>query len=96
MGASAKVTSKGQITLPAALRDEFNITPGDRIVFFPDLDDRPTFAVEHMSSEPLRPIIEWSGTPKTDAEINQGIGDAVVEDFFRADRASRRPREDGD
>ena len=96
MGASAKVTSKGQITLPAALREEFNINPGDHIFFFRDLDNRPTFVVRHMSREPLRPMVKWSGPPKTDAELNEGIGEAVVEDFLRADRASRRGPEDGD
>ena len=96
MGASAKVTSKGQITLPASVREEFSINPGDHIFFFRDLNDRPTFVVRHMSREPIGPIAKWSGPAKTDAELNEGIGDAVVEDFLRADRASRRRPEDED
>jgi AbrB family looped-hinge helix DNA binding protein len=32
MGALAKVTSKGQVTLPAAMPEEFGIQPGDQIL----------------------------------------------------------------
>jgi antitoxin PrlF len=91
MSAAAKVTSKGQITLPASLRSELGIEPGDTIFFFTDLDGRPTFKVRRMSREPLRPVKKWSGPAKTDAELNEGIGQAVVEDFRRADRDSRLP-----
>jgi AbrB family looped-hinge helix DNA binding protein len=93
MGAHiAKVTSKGQITLPASVRAEYGIQPGDLIVFYRDLDDRPTFTVRRMSREPLRPLVTWAGPSKTDAEINEGIGAAVVEDFLRAERDSRPSR----
>jgi antitoxin PrlF len=94
MGAVAKVTSKGQITLPAKMRTEFGIEPGDQIHFFRDLHtNQPTFVVRHMSHEPLRPILKWPGPPKTDEELNEGIARAVREDFLRADRDSR-PSED--
>jgi AbrB family looped-hinge helix DNA binding protein len=94
MGAVAKVTSKGQITLPAAMREEFGIQPGDQIHFFRDLHtNQPTFVVRHGSHEPLRPIMKWRGPTITDKEIDEGIGDAVVEDFLRADRRSRPARD---
>jgi AbrB family looped-hinge helix DNA binding protein len=91
MGVSAKVTSKGQITLPASVRSEFGIKPGDQVVFFRDLNGRPTFKVRHMSHAPLKPAKRWSGPPKTDEELNEGIGRAVREDLLRADRDSRPP-----
>ena len=94
MGVVAKVTSKGQITLPAKMREEFGIKPGDQIHFFRDLHtNQPIFVLRRMMNEPLRPIFSWEGPPKTDEEINQGIGDAVIEDFLRADR-DRRPAGD--
>ena len=93
MGAVAKVTSKGQITLPAKMRKEFGIEPGDQIHFFRDLHtNQPTFVVRHMSNELLGPILKWQGPPKTDEEIDEGIGDTVVEDFLRANRDSRPAR----
>jgi AbrB family looped-hinge helix DNA binding protein len=90
MGAAAKVTSKGQITLPASVRSEFDIKPGDTVFFFRDLDNRPTFKVRRMARGKLRPLMKWHGPPKTDAELDEGIGEAVREDFLRADQASRR------
>ena len=89
MGAQAKVTSKGQITLPASLRAEYGIEPGDLIVFFKDLDDRPTFVVRRMRRGAVKPVKTWQGPPKTDEELNEGIARAVREDFLRADRDSR-------
>jgi antitoxin PrlF len=35
---AATVTSKGQLTIPADIRDEFGIEPGHRVVFFKQLD----------------------------------------------------------
>lgn len=91
MGAIAKVTSKGQITLPSSVRAEFGIRPGDQVVFFRDLNGRPTFKVRRMAQGPLRPVGEWTGPARTDAELNKGIAKAVREDFLRADRDSRQP-----
>lgn len=36
----ATVTSKGQLTLPAELRREWNIKPGDKVEFFKDHEGR--------------------------------------------------------
>jgi AbrB family looped-hinge helix DNA binding protein len=93
VGAAAKVTSKGQITLPASVRSEFDINPGDTVFFFRDIDNRPTFKVRRMTRGKLRPMVKWHGPKKTDAELNEGIGRAVREDFLRADRASRSSEE---
>src|SRR5262249_38115261 len=94
MGAAAKVTSKGQITLPASVRSEFDIQPGDTVFFFRDLNNRPTFKVRRMTHGKLRPPVKWRGPPKTDAELNEGIAKAVREDFLRVDRASRDSEEE--
>jgi antitoxin PrlF len=36
----AKITSKGQITLPSKLRKQLRVEPGDRIVFLEEPDGR--------------------------------------------------------
>ena len=90
MGAEAKVTSKGQITLPAKLRAEFGIEPGDIVVFFRDLDNRPTFKVRRMRRGAVLAHKPWPSPPMTQADLDEGIARAVVEDFERADAASRR------
>ena len=91
MSATAKVTSKGQITLPSSVRSEFGIQPGDHVIFFRDLNGRPAFKVRRMSHAPLRPVKPGKGPPRTDDELNEGIAEAVREDFLRADRDSRPP-----
>lgn len=89
MGAEAKVTSKGQITLPAKLRAEFGIEPGDIVMFFRDLDNRPTFKVRRMRRGAVLAHAPWPSPPISQAEFDEGIGRAVMEDFARADAASR-------
>lgn len=37
---TATITSKGQITIPAAIRAELKVGPGDRIEFVRTADDR--------------------------------------------------------
>lgn len=90
MGAEAKVTSKGQITLPAKLRAEFGIEPGDIVVFFRDLDNRPTFKVRRMRRGAVLAHKPWPSPPVSQEEFDEGIARAVSEDFKRADAASRR------
>jgi AbrB family looped-hinge helix DNA binding protein len=93
MGAEAKVTSKGQITLPAKLRAEFGIEPGDIVMFFRDLDNRPTFKVRRMRRGAVLAHTPWPSPPMTQADLDEGIGRAVMEDFARADAASREGSE---
>ena len=35
----ATITSKGQVTLPKAIRDRFHLEPGDRLEFILERDD---------------------------------------------------------
>lgn len=90
MGAEAKVTSKGQITLPAKLRAEFGIEPGDIVVFFRDLDNRPTFKVRRMRRGAVLAHKPWPSPPVSQDEFDEGIARAVAEDFERADAAARK------
>ena len=90
MGAEAKVTSKGQITLPAKLRAEFGIEPGDIVVFFRDLDNRPTFKVRRMRRGAVLAHKPWPSPPVSQDAFDEGISRAVAEDFERADAAARK------
>lgn len=94
MGAEAKVTSKGQITLPAKLRAEFGIEPGDIVVFFRDLDNRPTFKVRRMRRGAVLAHTPWPSPPVSQDEFDDGIARAVREDFERADAAARKGSSD--
>lgn len=52
----AKVTSKGQITIPKAVRDQLGLRPGDEIEF---VKDNSHFRVEKVSTRP--PFGRWRG-----------------------------------
>lgn len=56
--ASSNVTSKGQLTLPKAMRDQLGIQPGDRLMLFLEngvLNIRPTKEVVNSLIGSLKP-----------------------------------------
>jgi AbrB family looped-hinge helix DNA binding protein len=76
MDVSATVTSKGQVTIPAALRDRFGLKTGDRLRFYegPDggvrVERRAT-----LSFDDLRGIVKLDRTV-TAEEIDRWCGEA--------------------
>jgi AbrB family looped-hinge helix DNA binding protein len=63
VGASAKVTSKGQITLPAEWRAEHGVEPGDSLVFFRDLDGLTRIAIDRRRDRAPRAVVRYDGPP---------------------------------
>lgn len=45
MTATAKITSKGQVTIPAVVRRELGVQPGDRVDFVRNASGRYELAV---------------------------------------------------
>lgn len=43
LSGTAKISSKGQVTIPISIRREFGIEPGDSIFFYKDFDGRACF-----------------------------------------------------
>lgn len=82
MGASAKVTSKGQITLPADFRVEHDVRPGDEIVFVRDLAGRVLLKVRKWRRCEFDPEIRPDLAP---LNIKAAIADGVSADFDRAE-----------
>lgn len=67
MNSQAKVTSKGQITVPLEVRRELGIKPGDKIVFEKNKDDVVT----------VRPVRKDSPFAKYRGIGNPGIGSGL-------------------
>jgi AbrB family looped-hinge helix DNA binding protein len=75
----AKLSSKGQATIPKAVRDRLQIKPGDRFKFFfhPDgvmiLPKIPTARLKGMLPKPAKPV--------SLAEIDRAIEAGATERF---------------
>ena len=80
----AKVTSKGQITLPKAIRERLQVAPGDRVVF--RIADDGSVRLEAAAGD-WRALV---GSVKTRVrgvtleQIDEGIGRAVAEEMKRS------------
>jgi AbrB family looped-hinge helix DNA binding protein len=79
----AKITSKGQITLPAGMRKELGVEPGESVVFFPG--DNGEFRVRRVGSiQDLFGIAKklgyvQDGPALSLEEIKEAIGEHVAE-----------------
>ena len=61
----ARVTSKGQVTIPAAVREQVGLHPGDEIAFEPKTlrfapVPRPKLSELYGIFQPLEPTRSWS------------------------------------
>jgi AbrB family looped-hinge helix DNA binding protein len=78
----AKVTSKGQLTLPVRLRKALSIEPGDKVVFVEDEQGRIVLNARTRTLADLRGIVRVRGI----APIEEWIEEARS---ARADQALR-------
>ena len=82
---TAKVTSKGQITIPKAVREKLNLRPGDKVRF--EIEDDGAARMRAMNRSlgdiigMLKPYTSVSATVE---EMNGAVAEAAVE---RAERA---------
>jgi antitoxin PrlF len=80
----AKVTSKGQITLPAALRAKLKLVPGSRV----DFEERPdgSFVIRRKTRDigELYGILKYDGPPVSIEDMNDAIAEAAAERFKRS------------
>jgi len=82
----ATLTSKGQITLPAKMREKLRLRPGSKIVF----EEQPNgdFVVRRPTVDvrSLRGILPKPPRALTIEEMDEAIGDAVVERYLRSQK----------
>jgi AbrB family looped-hinge helix DNA binding protein len=69
---SASVSSKSQITIPAAVRDALKIGPGDRIDFIQTADDRFEIAAATQDVTRLRGMVKTTHSASVE-EMNAAI-----------------------
>jgi len=70
---TATMTSKGQVTIPKAIRDAFRIKPGDRIEFF--IDDEGKLVVWPITQDiaSIKNIVDYSGSAVSIEDMNKVI-----------------------
>ncbi|MCW5724766.1 MAG: AbrB/MazE/SpoVT family DNA-binding domain-containing protein [Maricaulaceae bacterium] len=74
MGYNAKITSKGQITLPSEMRKALNLHAGDRIVFARGADGRYYVEAKTASLADLRGVVK--GVKVKAGDIDRWIKEA--------------------
>ena len=93
MALDAKVTSKGQITLPAKLRKELGLKPGDRVNFRRTKEGNYELVAKTLTLEDIRGMIKLDGPPRT---IEQIVDDVQKARDLRAEDMVRRMKTAGD
>ena len=80
----AKITSKGQITLPKSIRERLRVTSGDRVVF--RVADDGSVRLEAATGD-WRSLVGSIKSPVqgvTIEQMDEGIGEAVREELERS------------
>lgn len=71
--ATAAVTSKGQITIPAEVRKKLGLKAGDRVRFIEGENGEYIFKPKTGSIMDLEGCVHWTGKPVTIEEMNETI-----------------------
>ena len=69
----AKLTSKGQITLPKNVRDTLSISPGDQLEFIIEKDHTVRLVAKHISVKHLKGVLPKPCKPVSIEEMNHAI-----------------------
>jgi len=81
MGGTAKVTSKGQITIPSDVRTELGIEKGDDIIFYKGLDGQMRIHVRRPRKGAGAGSLHWPDAPRDDEAVREAIDEALAERF---------------
>ena len=78
MSSAAKVTSKGQITIPNTIREEFGIEKGDDVVFYKGLDGRMRVRVRKLRKGAGSRSVHWPDAPGDADAVREAVKAAVT------------------
>jgi AbrB family looped-hinge helix DNA binding protein len=80
----ATMTSKGQITIPAATRSKLRLAPGSKVDFVENDAGEIVLRPVVGDVRRLRGIVKYDGPPVSIEDMNQAIGEAAAERFKRS------------
>ncbi len=82
--AIATMTSKGQITIPAATRSRLRLAPGSKVDFVENEAGEIVLKPVVGDVRRLWGIVKYDGPAVSIEDMDRAIGDAVVESFLRS------------
>lgn len=80
----ATMTSKGQVTIPAATRSKLRLAPGSRIDFVENDAGEIVLRPVVGDVRRLRGIVKYSGPPVSVEDMNAAIAEGAAETFRRS------------
>ena len=80
----ATMTSKGQITIPVAVRRKLRLKAGSKVDFIENKAGELVLKPRTGDIRELYGIVKYDGPPLSIEEINEAIGDAAAESFRRS------------
>jgi antitoxin PrlF len=76
--ATATLTSKGQITVPKAIRDRLSLATGDRVRFFVDDEGRVVMVPATISIRSLRGCLPAPPRPLSLADMDKAVAQGAA------------------
>jgi AbrB family looped-hinge helix DNA binding protein len=76
------ITTKGQTTIPKAIRDHLGLKPGAKVKFFVGHDGRVTI-LPVLPASALRGSVKYHGPPVSIEQMDAGIAEAVTTRYRR-------------
>ena len=78
------VTSKGQVTLPAATRAKLRLVAGSKLSVSENERGEIVLKPKTGDIRNLRGIVRYDGPPVSIEDMKRAIGDAVAENYLRS------------
>lgn len=82
--ATATVTSKGQITIPAETRARLRLVKGSKVEITVNAAGETVLRPKAGDIRRLKGIVKYDGPPVSIEDMKRAVGDAIAEDFVRS------------
>jgi antitoxin PrlF len=92
MNAEAKITSKGQITLPSRVRDRLNVGPGDSVVFVEGQDGKIVVRSKSGTLSDMRGMLSGKSKPPSGNTIERWVSEARSRNWPASSKRRRKAR----
>lgn len=76
--ATATMTTKGQITIPKAVREALGLATGSKVIFRLQADGSVSMSTEHPRAVDLLGAIPYDGPPISQEQMDAAIADGAA------------------